>query len=301
MICSLIVVVLLVWGSLVLFSEAYLRMDVAGFRFGSRLRRRIVGIGMGIAVAWLVVGVVAIAKVVPGGLIAPFTLGDADGLVPLQLFSYSFIHLQAYPLLLDLVWLAALVNLCARCLNPVRFLRLYSLGAVGGGACHLAVSWLTGEQEPLVGGTFALLTLLGALAYLEPRRRVFILGEPLSISFSELPQRLIHSALFVLLMGLVGYAGELGQFDAGLRTVLTWHLELVILTIIPFAVRWTAISWVVMRGIHIGVLLWEGGDYRHPLLYTPIIALAAGVVYAVVERLWQRGSGYTPRDFELRR
>jgi hypothetical protein len=137
-----------------------------------------------------------------------------------------------------------------------------------------------------MGGTMVLVTLLGALAYLKPQKKVFILAEPFSIRIQALELQLIYRSCAVMLAVLFGLMELLGGMDLGLEGILPREIELVFLMLAPLSLAQVAVLWLALRAAHVIVLIYAQGDWVQPIMYAPAFALVAGTCYALVERWW---------------
>jgi membrane associated rhomboid family serine protease len=147
-------------------------------------RRQIRLMGKVIGAAWLTASLPAILMGFEATL--PYRLGGKGGSMLIQLMTYSMIHLSPFYLLFDLVWLAGVVQLAERRLAADAFVRLYSVGTIGGGLIFLGLEWLaltvvragpSQESIGLSGGFIALATMLGALSRVGDSSAEYLLGE----------------------------------------------------------------------------------------------------------------------------
>jgi len=248
-----------------------------------------------ITAAWLVVAAMLLGKLIPSDKLPSYALGSDQGFLPLQLLSYSFIHLSAFELTYSLIWFWGLVNLCRRCCGPAGFIRIYSLGAVGGSLIYLLLLWLLGIEkgvngEIVYGAMLPNVALLGALAVLEPRKvRLFgnsfgwkfllIIGWVLSAAIPPFSARPIDATL-----------------PAWLALVtLLWNGSELVIAMLYTRLCWVAIAWVsIDSGCWFGLRLILDGSHKTFLAsvlvsnLAQIAGLSAGVLYGLTERTWKK-------------
>jgi len=142
---------------------------------GSRDSRRMIAIiAFVIGLSWLAAAIAASNSI--EAVLKNYALGwhpYAEGPWWIHLLAYSFIHQLPWYLLWNVVALWVLVRIARGCVNPVGFIRLYSLGAISSGLIYLLVSWQLHNTSPLIGGGGALMCMLGALAVMKPSRGVW--------------------------------------------------------------------------------------------------------------------------------
>ena len=108
----------------------------------------LVGVCCGIlAIAWI-----ATYIVVPAEEVSRYGLGGgSDMFVLVQLVTYSFVHVEPWMLIVDLVMLALVGEVLAHCMSVTAFVRLYSLTTFLCGAAYLASCAVAGAHSPLCG------------------------------------------------------------------------------------------------------------------------------------------------------
>ncbi len=253
-------------------------------------RRWVEVIGLGIGITWLVVGILLLTGVVEAADTASLELGNPTGLLPIQLVTYSFLHNDALRLVFDLLWLIGLVNICKDSVTPAGFVRLYSLGAIGGGLVYLLLVYLFGDQPALTGGTVPLVTMLGALAVLQPRREVLVFGSMANRALKG-TAKLVGSCMeelgCLVLIGLLWGA----SFLLGNRPILvglSYYADLLVMAFFPIQLRWVAVAWSVARVAQFALLMYLGENDGRLILPTLFAGLIAGGLYAAAEIAWKR-------------
>lgn len=146
-------------------------------------RRQIRWLGVAIGALWIVAFIAQLF--VPAARISPLSLSARGGNAFVQLATYSFFHWSLLYLVEDLVWLAGVVWLARQRASAEVFVRLYSVGTIGGGGLWLLVAWIMSRIEggrlfstdyAVGGGAIALVTMIGALAALPGDQSTFFLG-----------------------------------------------------------------------------------------------------------------------------
>lgn len=226
--------------------------------------------GVVIATVWVIVAAIAVNAVNP---ILPFTLGHDKGFIPVQISSYSFIHFSFGHLIFDLIWLGGLINIGRRHLSLAGFIRVYSLGAIGGGLIRLSLLWFFGEAGFVVGANLAILTMLGAMAVME-QDRVSIFGESPGLGLILIIAWLLM-IVFPALRGSSFIAWLLLNF---LSDGLVFILALFRIRLMRLAVVWLLADLIIW-------LLWE---FRPDIFLADVAALGLGMGYVLVERLGRK-------------
>ena len=233
-------------------------------------------IGWFLGLSWVAVTIGL--QFVPFKTAEPYTLGGEGGWLPLQLASYSFLHFAWDHLISDLIMLAGLVRLAGDYLRPEGFVRVYTLGAVGGGALRVWMASLLG-RGPLeslgVGPWLALDTLFVVLAALDPTRRVFFLGEKAAET--------IRGGGW-LLLGVLGvfYYSILAAAWLWMLLLFVSNWGVVFLSMSRVRVVWLAAA-VVLSSL--GLYVWSS---RPGAVLSYAILIVAAVVYGLAERLWAK-------------
>jgi membrane associated rhomboid family serine protease len=135
-------------------------------------QRQIAVIGKLIGAAWIICSIVA--WVLPNGVVRPYRLGTAGGFLPLQLLTYSFLNAHLYYLVVELLWLAGVVSVAKEVLGADGFIRIYSLGTVGGGLLLYLI--VPTPEGGFLGPWVGLATMLAAIAVLKPTYRTHFFG-----------------------------------------------------------------------------------------------------------------------------
>lgn len=123
-------------------------------------------IGIGIGIIWIVVSILfkfSSQSVTKYALCAP------DGLLLVQLLTYSFIHFFGLHLIFHLVALFWIISYAKMCLSLHSFIRLYSLGSIGGGIIYILMNQILENTIPIIGAGIPIMACIGALVVMAPR------------------------------------------------------------------------------------------------------------------------------------
>jgi membrane associated rhomboid family serine protease len=266
-----------------------------------------------LAAGWVIGTIIGKAQARPADISA-YTLGGA-GFVPVQLVTYSFLHFSVSFAALNLAMLLGISNLASRALSAEGFLRVYSLGAVGGGLLYLLAVRLVGAEERAytAGPSIALATMLAAMAILRSKARVRFFGA-WAAAHPFLVFALLAAATFVedLVRGLTAAGAEAPPLvllafrlshlaawvsvDRGVELlglgVVAWVAahELALVTAARILIGWELLdrlywfgrAFVDFRGQD-EAFLYFGGRVLSGLLAVTAGVLA-GVIYGLVER-----------------
>ncbi len=231
--------------------------------------------GAVIAAVWVVVYAIAFVSVEP---ILPFTLGYDKGFTLVQLSSYSFIHFSLRHLTFDLIWLGGLINIGRKHLSLAGFIRVYSLGAIGGGLIRLSLLWLFGEEGYVVGANLPILTMLGAMTVLE-QDRVSIFEDDPPKDPPELKVFSFMAWLFLIVVpALFG-----SNFIAWLLLNVLSDGLVFILALFRIRLMRIAVVWLLAD-----LIIWLCWDFRPDVFLADVAALGLGMGYVLVERLGRK-------------
>jgi membrane associated rhomboid family serine protease len=298
--------------------RATARGKAAGLARRLREANRVVVAGTVIGAAWVVLGALTLTGAVGPDAVAPFILGAADGFLPMQLLTYPFVHESPYELAFNLLWLVGLVNISRQCQAADGFVRIFSLGVVGGGLAYLLVCGLLGRVYPLTGGLLPLTTMLGALAVVHGGP-VCLFGETFQRTAAFL-WREYRAAIAVALvvLGLTCGCGSalvtslyrapggsqaydfinavwLDVVSPRTAIILTYYLDLAVMACFRVRLRLVVAVWLLARAAQYG-LLSHLEDRAGPVLLPTVAAgLLTGLTYGGVAWLWGRGSNTAQR------
>jgi hypothetical protein len=280
------------------------------------LRTRLTGqpilvIGTVLAMAWLVCCV--LAWTVPKASLDPYRLGSHVGFLPVQLLTYSFLVSSLYGLLIGFFQLFAVVIISKDVLSADGFVRMYSVGTIGGGfLLYVLTGWLMPEaQGDFSGPWVSLVTMLSAIAVLSPQYRGLIFGDRIASFVARRPGAVFLwlFALYELSIALLQMRDtDLGFFQYFQNYSFHWWkayalVEIGILVQIlrtPLRVR-TLIALIVLPDVLLMLLVLAnlgGGAARGNLVFllAEFTAIAVGVVYGFAERKWGQDARHRSRQ-----
>ena len=137
----------------------------------------------------------------------------AEGFMPWQLLTYSFLHGNIAHLAFNMLTLAMFGSQVEHVWGEKRFLVFYFVCVLGAALCQLAVGWWTisqgGEAYPTLGASGGIYGLLLAYGLLFPNQRVMLLFPPVPMKARTL---VILYAVAELLLGLNGWQPGVAHF-----------------------------------------------------------------------------------------
>jgi len=142
-----------------------------------------------------------------------------------QVLTFQFLHGGWFHILLNGFTLYSLGRFMEEVIGRSRFLGLYFLSGIAGGALQIVTTLLLNHNPyiPMVGASAGIAGLLGAFAAMYPHRRltIFIIVFPLSIRAEVLLWVFLGLSVFGTLLpfGGIAHAAHLGGLLAGLAYV----------------------------------------------------------------------------------
>jgi len=252
-------------------------------------RTAIAWVGGIIGVLWVVVYAVSL---IPGFLfrevLSKYAL-TPHGFLPLQLCAYSFLHFRLYDLLYDSTMLIGIVRIAQRCLSFKGFIRVYSLGVLGGGLLLILLAKVTSDYS-FWGFSLVSTTLLGAILALTPMTRLYFLGNDLIVKRLTWEVNVICGGLIII--GTILHTGIRSAVEGSTISIQTvtfnviqmlafWlvvvvNLPVYAIVILLFAPKISALAavyWMFHNRVSLLFLLAVLGCF------------AAGILYGFVERI----------------
>lgn len=136
-----------------------------------------------------------------------------------KMVTHAFLHADLTHLLLNSLWLLVFGTVVARRTGTWRFLLLFLVTAIAGGAAHVATHW--GSMMPVIGASGAVSGLMGASFRFVLRGWNAPPGSPLLPLFS---QTVLLAALAWSLVNFV--LGTLGYTPDGLGVLVAWEAHM---------------------------------------------------------------------------
>jgi membrane associated rhomboid family serine protease len=167
-----------------------------------------------------------------------------------------------------------MINIGRKHLSLAGFIRVYSLGAIGGGFIRLSLFWLFGEEGfVIVGANLAILTLLGALVVLETDRVTI---------FGDVPG--LRSILIIVWLLLMVFPTLfISNGIAGFLLSILPDGFVFILALFRMRLMRIAVVWLLAD-----LIIWLWWEFRPDIFLADVAALGLGMGYVLVERLGRK-------------
>ncbi len=144
---------------------------------------------------------------------------------PYQIATHMFTHGFFLHILFNMLALWMFGRELENRWGPQRFLLFYLVSGVGAAVAQLAVEYITGSGEPVIGASGAVMGVVVAFGYLFPNTQLFIIPIPFPI---KAKWAVIGYVVYDLFSGVTGRADNVAHFAhlggalTGFILVLIW-------------------------------------------------------------------------------